>query len=140
MECCVEDTHLGQSWHQFLHGVHTLQVSGIMQWSQIRALLECLEHLVSKNHRLVELLATVHHTVTHSINLAEVFYNTDFRVGKQREDELHALCMLGDVVHYLLFLTVSELYFHESAVESHALSAAAGHHTLVVHIVQCVLY
>ena len=50
MESCVEDTHLGKSRHQFLHGVHTLQVGGIVERSQIGALFKGLKHLVGKNH------------------------------------------------------------------------------------------
>ena len=110
-----------------------------MQRSKVGASLESLEHLIGKNHRLVELLTAVHHAVTHGINLREILNHTNLRVGEQREDEFHALGVLGNVVHDLTFLAVGELYFHESAIESHALSATRCHHALVVHVVQCVL-
>ena len=70
----------------------------------------------------------MHHAVTHGVNLFEVFDDSYFGVGEQAEDELHALCVLGNVVHYLLLIAVGELHFHESVVESYALGAARCHH------------
>ena len=140
MESSVEDTHLGQSWHQFLHGVHALQVGGVMQRSQIGTFLEGLEHLVGKDNRLVELLSAVHHAVTHGINFRQVLNHANLGIGEQREDELHALCMLGDVVHNLFLFAVGELHFHKSAIETHALSASRCHHALVIHVVKRIFY
>ena len=54
-----------------------------MQRSEVGALLKHLEHLVGKDDALVELLASVHHTVTHGINFLQVFDDTYLRVGKQ---------------------------------------------------------
>ena len=76
-----------------------------MQRSEVRALLELLQHLVSQDNRLVELLATMHHTVTYGVDLVETLDDTNLRICQQREDELHTLSMLRDVVHNLLLLT-----------------------------------
>ena len=122
-----------------------------MQGSQVRALLEGLENLIGQNNRLVEFLSTMHHTMTDSIDFVETLNNADLRISKQRENELHALGMFGDVMHNLLFLAISQFDFHEStiktytlgihesAIKTYSLGTTTGHHTLVVHIVQSVL-
>ena len=48
MEGGVKHTHLGQARHQFLHGIHALQVGGIMQRGQVRTLLKGLQHLIGQ--------------------------------------------------------------------------------------------
>ncbi len=139
VESGIEDAHLRQTGHEFLHGIHALQVGGVVQGSQVADGLEGLKHLVGEQHALVELLAAVHHAMTHGIDFLQVLDDTNLGVSQQREDELHALGMLGDVVHDLLLLAIGQFHLDESAVEAHTLCTAAGHHALVVHIVQCIL-
>ena len=55
----------------------------------------------------------MHHAMTYSINLIETLDDTNLRIGKQRENELHALGMLGNVVHNLLFLAIGKLYLYK---------------------------
>ena len=95
-----------------------------MKRSKVDALFKYLEYLVVEDNALIELLTTVNHTMTNSINLAEIFDNANLWVGEQREDKLNTLCMLWYVVHYLLLLAVCELNLYERAVETYTLSAA----------------
>ncbi len=81
----------------------------------------------------------MHHTMANSVDLIETLDNTDLRVSEQREDKLHTLCMLRDIVHNLLLLTIGQLNLYKSTVQAYTLSTTTGHHTLVVHIVQSVL-
>ena len=81
----------------------------------------------------------MHHAVAYGINLVETLDDSNLGVGEQRENKLHALGMLGNVVLNLTFLAIGEFHFHECAIESHALSAARCHHALVIHVVQCIL-
>ena len=123
VESGVEHTHLGESGHQLGHSLHAFQVGGVVQRSQVAAFFKYLEHLVGKHNTLVELLATMHHTVTHGIDFLEVFNHADFGVGKQGEDKLHAFGVFGDVVHHLLFFTIGQLHLDESSIEAHAFCA-----------------
>ena len=66
----------------------------------------------------------MNHAVAHCINFLEVFYHPYLRVGEQAEYELHALCVLGYVVHYLFLLSAGQLYLYESTFEPYALSSA----------------
>ena len=79
----VEHADLGQTRYQLLHSVDTLQVGRVVQWSQVRALLEGLQYLVGEYYRLVELLAAMHHTVSYGINLVKTLDDTNFGVGEQ---------------------------------------------------------
>ena len=81
----------------------------------------------------------MHHTMANRINLIKRLDHAYLRVGQQREDEFHALRMLGDIMHNLFLLTIWQLHFHKSVVESHTLSATRRHHALIIHIIQCVL-
>ena len=83
MEGGVEHTHLGQARHQLADGVHTLQVGGVVQRGQVDALLEDVEHLLGQHHRLVELLAAVHHAVADGVDLVEALDDADLGVGEQ---------------------------------------------------------
>ena len=139
MESGVEHTHLRQARHQLAHGTHTFQVGRIMERSQVDATLKGVEHLVVEQHALVELLAAMHHAVAHSIYLLEVLDGPYLSVGKQGEDEFHALGMLRDIMHDGLLLAIGKFHFHESAVHTHTLSATRGHYLLGVHIVECIL-
>ena len=139
MESGVEDAHLRQARHQLLHSVHALQVGGIVQGSQVGALLKLLQHLVGQDDALVELLAAMHHAVAYGVNLLQVFDDANLRIGQKREDKLNALGMLRDVVHNLALLSIGQLHLHEGTVQTDTLSATTCHHTLVVHVVQCIL-
>ena len=139
MESRIEYAHLRQTRHQFRNSMNTLQVGWVVQRSQIDASLESFQHFVVEHHALVEFLAAVHHAMAHCVNLLQVFNHADFRICQQREDELHAFRMLGNVVHNLLLLTVCQFHFHECAIHAHALCAARCHHFSGIHVVQSVL-
>ena len=135
VESGIEHTHLRQTRHQLLHSVYTFQIGGVVQGSEVGALFESLQHLVGEEHALVELLTAVHHTMTHSVDLIKTLDDTNLRVCEQREDELHTLSMLRDIVHNLLLLTIGQFHFHKSTVQTYALSTTTGHHGLIVHVV-----
>ena len=46
VESGIKDTYLRQTGHELFHCIDTLQVGRVVQRSQVRALLEGLEHLV----------------------------------------------------------------------------------------------
>ena len=83
MESGIKDTDLRQTRHRFLDSIDTLQVGWVVQRSQVRALFEGLQHLVSEDNALIELLTAVHHTVTYGVNLVKTLDDTNLRVGQQ---------------------------------------------------------
>ena len=123
MERCIKHTNLRQVRHQLRNGLHSLKICRIVKRSKVTALLKYLQNLIVKNNTLVELLTAVHHAMTDSIDLAKVFDYTNFRIGKQREDELHTFCVLWDVVHHLLLLAIGKLYLHKGAIKTYTLGA-----------------
>ena len=50
MEGSIKYTYLRQTRHKLLNGVYTLKVCRVMQWSQIRALLESLQNLIGEDN------------------------------------------------------------------------------------------
>ena len=110
-----------------------------MQRSQVGALLKHLQHLIVEQHALVELLAAMHHAVTHGVDFLEVLDGPNLGVGEQREDELHTLGVLGNVVHDGFLLAIGEFHFHESAVQTHALGPTRGQHLFGIHVIERVL-
>ena len=42
-------------------------------------------------------------------------------------------------MHDLFLLAISQLHLHKSTIQAYTFSTTAGHHTLVVHVVQGVL-
>ena len=139
VEGCVEHAHLRQTRHQFADSLYTFKVGRIVKRSKVYASLESLEHLVVKHNALVELLASVYHAVANGVNLVKTLDDSYLRVGQQREDELHTLCVLGYVVHHFLLCAVGHLHFNKRFVKAYALCAARRHDRLVVHVVKCIL-
>ena len=139
VERSVENTYLRQAGHQLADGLHALEVGRVVQRCEVDALLEGLEYLVVDYHALVKLLASVHHSVPYGVDFVKAFDYSDFGVGEQGEDELHALGVLRDVVHYLFLGAVGHLHLDERPLEADALGAARCHDRLVVHVVKCVL-
>ena len=140
MESSVEDANLRQTRHKLAYSLYALEVCRVVERSKVAALLEHLQYLFVKYHALVELLASVHHAVTHGVYFLQVFDGSNLGVCQQAEDKLHSLGMLGDVVHHLPFLAVGQLHLYKSTVKSHAFSSARCHDRVVVHVVQRVLY
>ena len=139
VESRIKHTHLRQLGHQFTHGTHALEVGRVVQRCQVDARLKRLEHLLIQHHALVELLATMHHAVSHGINLVQALEHTHHRVGEQREDELHALGMLRYVVHYLFFISSRQFHLDKRACHTYAFGTTRGEHRAAVHVVQCIL-
>ncbi len=88
VESGVKDAHLRQARHQLLHSVHAFQVGGVVQRSQVGALLELLQHLVGQNDALVELLTAVYDAVSYSTDLTERTDDTDIRIKQVPDDRL----------------------------------------------------
>ena len=61
-------THRARSDQQALHGLNSLYISRIMQWSQINHLCHFSFHLIINHNTTGKSLSTMHQTVTYSIN------------------------------------------------------------------------
>ena len=80
MECRIEDCYLRNARKNLLNCVNTLQVSRVVQRSQLHALDDHLFYLRSDEHGLVEFLSAVDYTVTDGVDLFEVLDATDLRI------------------------------------------------------------
>ena len=109
MESRVEDSHLRNARKDFLDGVNTLQVSGVVKRSKVDALDDLCFYLRRNQNRLVEFLASVDYTVTDCVNLFEVFDAANLRVNEFLEDELDTYGMLRHLFLEFYFLAVGQL-------------------------------
>ena len=66
--------------------------------------------------------------MTHGVDFIEALYGANLGVEQALEHEVHALFVVGHVVHYLLFLSVGQCHLDECLVESDSLNAASGEH------------
>ena len=89
MEGSIKYAYLWQTRHKLLNGVYTLKVCRVMQWSQIRALLESLQNLIGEDNRLIELFAAMYHTMTYSIQLFKVLQHSVLTCCQHLENPLH---------------------------------------------------
>src|SRR5208337_1990099 len=73
MECGIEDRHLRRGpAHDFPYGANTLYVIGVVQGSQIDAVLDAFQDLIVDDGGLVKQLATMHDTMSRGMNVAEI--------------------------------------------------------------------
>ena len=111
MECGVKHAHLGDLGEQCADGCHALEVGGVVQGSEVVAGLECCQYLLIEEYRLAELLTTMYHTVTYSVELVERLDGAILLACQGLKDELYASSVLLDVFfeHYLLAIGEGEL-------------------------------
>lgn len=67
MESCIEDSNLSNLRKQLLAGKDSLKIGRIMQWCQISAFLDHINHLISDNHRILEIFFSMHHPMPYCI-------------------------------------------------------------------------
>ena len=139
MECGIKHAYLRQTGHQLVDCLYTLQVGRVMKRSKLTHFLECSNHLIVDYYRRSKLLATMHHAMAYCVDFLQVLDSTNLRIGKERENELHALGMLRHIVHDLALLTIREFNLYESVVKTYTLRTSGSNHFLRIHVVKCVL-
>ena len=139
MEGSVEDTHLRDVGQDSLDGIHALDVGRIVQRCQVIACLEGLHHLGRQEHALVEAFAAMYHAMPHGAELMHIPENGILAVGEHVEYPLYASRVLGDGLRHLVLLAV-QFHGDKRVGQAYLLDAATGDDTLVVHVVQRILY
>ena len=114
-------------------------MSCIVHGSQVAEALDAVLHLLGDDAALLEEVATLHDTVTHRVDLVEALQRTIFGVEQELEHKLHALFVVGHIMHHLLLGAVFERHFDEGIVETDTFSTTLGQHALVTHIIELVL-
>ena len=140
MESRIEHSHLRHARQRLLYRINTFQVSGVMQRSQLGALHNHLLHLRRDNHRLVELLAAVHHAVPHCLYLFQVFDAANLLVHQRVQNQLNTHRVLRHLFLDNHLLAVGQLHLQERIGQTDFLHAALCQHAMVSHLKQFILY
>ena len=139
VECIVEHTYLRCIRHKFIYSTQALKVSCIVYWCQVAKTFYTILYRLVYYNALLEEVATLHNTMTYSINFVEALDSTELRVEKTLEYEVNAFLMVRHVVHNLLLLAVRQSYFYESFVKTDTLNTASSEHRVVVHVIELIL-
>ncbi len=67
----VKDRHVGIVGQELPRGANAQQVRGIVQWRQLAEAVDGLLHLFVDQHRMREILASMHHAVADRADLLE---------------------------------------------------------------------
>ena len=137
MESCIEHTHLWNVGQQRAHGIHTLDVSRVMKRSQVVTSSKGFHHLWGEQHRLVELLTTMHHTMTHSIQFIETLEHSIFTLCQDLKNPLHTFRVLLHRLFHLMLLPV-QLYRDERVRQTNLFNTSRRDHALIRHVIQCI--
>ena len=111
MECGVEYCHLRHVGKNVGDCVDTSHINRVVEWCDAVALLNHGNHFVVDENALVELLATMHYTVTNCIDFVEALDATELLAGEQVEDGLDCTIVVGDVEFKNFLRTIGELEF-----------------------------
>ena len=139
MESRVEHAHLWDVGQQGSHGIHALDVGRVVEGSQVVAGGKRLHHLRGEQHRLVELLATMHHAVTHGIQFVQMLQHGILTLGEHVENPLHTSSVLSDRLLHLVLLAI-QFHGDKRVWQTNLLDAATRDDRLVGHVIQCIFY
>ena len=139
MESGVEHGDHGGVGHQLLAGLDTNDVGGVVQRSQIVALLDTGHDLVGDQHGLGELLAAVNHAVTDSVDLGHGADDAVLSVDQSVQNSLDSLGVSGhshiSALNDLLALGL----IGKLAIDTDALAQTLGQDLLSLGVEQLIL-
>src|SRR5574344_681444 len=135
MESSVKNTHLWDVWQESLHCIHPLDVGRIVERSQVVAGSKSLHHLWCEEHRLVELLPAMHHSVPHSTQFFKALKHSIFTSSEYLENILHTCGMLCDKPLHLMLLAI-QLHCDERIRSTDFLYTTTCYHALIIHVVE----
>ena len=136
----VEDAHLGHAGEQGLHGVDAGDVGGVVEGSQVVALLDHLLDFGGDEDALAELLAAVDDAVAYGLDFGVGGDAAYLGVGEDVEDGLDGALVVGLAEFAHLLGAVFELELDEGAVDADFLDAALGEDNLAVGVDELVFY
>ena len=139
VESRIEDSHLRHARQTLLYRVNTLQVSGVMQRSEVHTLNNLRLHFRRDEHGLIEFLASMDYAVTHRVDLLEVLDASDLRIHQFLENQLNTYGMLRHRLLEFHLLAIRQFDQQERIRQTDFLDTALRHHALALHVEEFVL-
>ena len=138
MERGIKHTHHRHAGHNGLAGADADEGSGIVEGSEVGALLHLGDHLIGDDHGGGKLLAAVDETVTHSLDLIEGGDDAVLLIGESRQHLGDGGLMIGQGIgHDDLIVTGGGVV--EDTINADTLAQTGGQHALGLGVDQLIL-
>ena len=134
----VEHCHLLHSGQHLPHGLHTHDVAGYVQRSQIGQRTALLYHLGGDQHALFEMFSAVGKTVSHSRNLLKRTYHASLTVYQRIHHHPETLGVIGYGAFHYVFLSFAGIG-KNALRQPNTFQKTLGHHCLGIYIYQLIL-
>ena len=135
VERVVEYTNLRSARHQRVYGTDTLQVTCVVNRSEVAKFLDTILYALVNDDALLELVTTLYDTVSYSVDFLQVLDSADFWVEQALEHEVHTFLVVRHVMHDLLLLAVRQFHLDESVIKTDTLYTTLCQYRLIVHII-----
>ena len=96
MECGIEGNHLGNLRKHVLHRPDAEQMGRIVERSEVAADLYLLQHILIHEGTAMEILAAVHDSVAHSLDVLHRVEHSGLLVRERVEHEFHTHLVVRD--------------------------------------------
>ena len=138
VESRIEHTNLRNIRQNGRYCIYTLQVSRIVERSQVVAGSEGGKHFRRQPYRLAELFASMHHTVTYGIDFVQRLDGSIFRACQSVQDKFHTYGMLWNVLLKNFLLATGQGELQERVLQTNFFDTTLGDNFFPVHIKQFV--
>ena len=136
VESRIEHSHLGNTRNQRFHRIDTLQVSRVMQRSQIRTFDYLVDHIPVDLHAGSELFTSMYHTMADSVDFV-IFLNAAVcLVSQNTQDKFDTFLVAGHFFFQNNFLTVFVGQFQECTGQTDLFDTTLCHYFTGCHIEQ----
>ena len=136
VESRIEHSHLGNTRNQRFHRIDTLQVSRVMQRSQIRTFDYLVDHIPVDLHAGSKLFTTMYHAVADSIDFVIFLDATVCLVSQNAQDKFDTFLVAGNFFFQNDFLTVLVSQLQECTRQTDLFDTTLCHHFAGCHIEQ----
>ena len=136
VESRIEHSHLGNTRNQRFHRIDTLQVSRVMQRSQIRTFDYLVDHILVDLHAGSKLFTTMYHAVADSIDFVIFLDATVCLVSQNAQDKFDTFLVAGNFFFQNDFLTVLVSQLQECTRQTDLFDTTLCHHFAGCHIEQ----
>ena len=110
-----------------------------MQRSKVDTLDDLFLHFRRNEHGFVEFLTAMDYTVTHSVDLFQVFDATDLRIHQFLQNQFNTYRVLRHGFFKFHFLSIRQFHQQERIRQTDFLNSALRHYFFALHLKELVL-
>ena len=138
-ESRIEHSDIRLAGHSRLAGLNAHEVCRIVKGSQVKAVRDCLLHVLIDQHRLVVICSAVNHAMADCRNLVRALDDTVGRIYQRLHDELNCLLVARHSCLDLILFAARRCVGQQRTVDADSLAESLREHALVLHINELIL-